>query len=89
MSWDYKFTERALKQLKKRGHQAQKRIIDFLDTNVANAADPRQHGRALSGELHGLWRYRVGDYRIVSQIQDEVLIVLVIRVGHRKNIYDR
>lgn len=89
MSWDYKFTERSLKQLKKLGRPAQKRIIEFLDINVANAADPRQHGRALAAELHGLWRYRVGDYRIVCQIQDEILIVLVVRVGHRKNVYDR
>lgn len=89
MSWDYRFTERAVKQLKKLGSPAQKRVVEFLDTHIVDAADPRQHGRALTGDLHGLWRYRVGDYRIVCQIQDEILIVLVIRVGHRKDIYER
>lgn len=88
MSWDYKFTEIAVKQLKKLGRPAQKRIIEFLDTHVLGVADPRQRGRALSGDLHGLWRYRVSDYRVVCQLQDDVLIVLVIRVGHRKNVFD-
>ena len=87
MSWDYKFTERALKQLKKLGHPAQQRIIEFLDEHVFGADDPRRQGKALSRELRGLWRYRVGDYRIVCQLEDEVLIVLVVRVGHRKDAY--
>jgi mRNA interferase RelE/StbE len=89
VSWDYKFTEQALKQLKKLGRPAQKRIIEFLDTHIVGATEPHQYGRALTGDLHGLWRYRVGEYRIVCQIQDDVLVVLVVRVGHRKNVYNR
>ena len=87
VSWDYKFTERALKQLKKLGHPGRQRIIEFLDEHVFGTDDPRRQGKALSRELRGLWRYRVGDYRIVCQLGDEVLIVLVVRVGHRKDVY--
>jgi mRNA interferase RelE/StbE len=88
VSWNYKFGERAFKQLKKLDRLAQQRIIEFLDSHVFDTNDPRQHGKPLMGDLRGLWRYRVGDYRIVCQLQDAAMIVLVIRVGHRKNIYE-
>ena len=87
MNWAYRFDERALKELKKLGGQAQRDIIAYLDKRVARNADPRRFGKRLKANLAGLWRYRVGDYRILCQIQDRELIVLVVAVGHRKDIY--
>ena len=87
MSWAYRFDERALKDLKKLGKPAQRDIIAYLDERVAGEADPRRFGKGLKADLVGLWRYRVGDYRILCQIQDGVLLVLVVAVGHRKDVY--
>lgn len=87
MSWVYRFHEKALKELKKLGHSAQAEIIKYLDERVAGVRDPRRQGKALSADLAGLWRYRVGDYRILCHIKDRELLVLVVSVGHRKNVY--
>ncbi len=87
MNWVYRFDERALKELRKLGRQAQREIIAYLDERVAGDADPRRFGKGLKAALAGLWRYRVGDYRILCQIKDRELLVLVVAVGHRKDIY--
>lgn len=87
MSWVYSIDERALKDLRKLGKQAQREIIDYLDNRVVGEGDPRRFGKGLKAELAGLWRYRVGDYRILCQIRDGELLVLVVAVGHRRNIY--
>lgn len=87
MSWVYRFDERALKELRKLGKQAQRDIIAYLDERIAGEGDPRRFGRGLKADLVGLWRYRVGDYRILCQIRDGELLVLVVAVGHRKDIY--
>ena len=87
MSWDYSFNESALKQLKKLGRQAQLEILHYLDERVAGEGDPRRFGKGLKADLSGLWRYRVGDYRILCQIQEQKLQVLVVSVGHRREVY--
>ena len=87
MNWVYRFDERALKELKKLGHQAQLDILDYLDGRITADADPRRFGKGLSADLVGLWLYRVGDYRILCQIKDGELLVLVVAVGHRKDVY--
>lgn len=87
MSWDYSFTERALKQLRKLDRSSANRILTWLDERIVSAHDPRQWGKELKGELSGLWRYRVGDYRVICQLRENQMIVLVVRVGHRKNVY--
>ena len=87
MNWVYRFDERALKELKKLGSQAQRDILAYLDERVVGEADPRRFGKGLKAELAGLWRYRVGDYRILCQLKDQELLVLVVAAGHRKNIY--
>ena len=87
MNWVYKFDQRALKELKKLGKQAQREIIDYLDERVASDADPRRFGKGLKADLAGLWRYRVGDFRILCQIVDGELLVLVVAFGHRRDIY--
>lgn len=88
MSWVYRFDERALKDLKKLGHDAQREIIAYLDERVSGDADPRRFGKGLKADLAGLWRYRVGDFRILCQIRDRELMVLVVAVGHRRNVYE-
>ncbi len=88
MRWAYRFDERALKELRKLDRQAQKEILAYLDQRIAADADPRRFGKGLHSDLAGLWRYRVGDYRILCQIKDGLLLVLVISVGHRKNVYE-
>ena len=88
MSWNYSFEERALKELKKLGREAQQRIIAYLDERVASDEDPRRFGKALRHEFAGLWRYRVGNYRLICSIEDNQLVVLVLRVAHRREVYD-
>ena len=87
MAWRIELTGEARKQLKKIGHTDAKRIRDYLRLRIEPLDDPRQIGKALKGRLSNLWRYRVGDFRLVCELRDEVLVVLVIRIGHRKEIY--
>ena len=88
MSWGYSFEERALKELKKLGRPAQRQIIDYLDERILGTEDPRRFGKALRGDLAGLWRYRVGDYRLITSVEEQQLLVLVVRVGHRRDVYE-
>ena len=75
------------KQLAKLDNSVKKRILDYMD-EVANLSDPRSKGKGLVGDLKGFWRYRVGDYRLICRIHDEELEILVVEIGHRKEIYD-
>ena len=89
MVWKIDYTESAERQLHKLDRQAGKRIVDFMDERVAPLDDPRSTGKALTGAVFGsYWRYRVGDYRLICDIQDGKLCVLVIEVGNRKEVYD-
>jgi mRNA interferase RelE/StbE len=74
--------------MRKLGHAARRLVLAYLRKRIATAEDPRRFGHALGGDLKGLWRYRVGDYRIVAQIEDDRLLVLVVTVGHRREVYD-
>ncbi|MBT2326854.1 type II toxin-antitoxin system RelE/ParE family toxin [Variovorax paradoxus] len=88
MAWTINYTETALKQLRKLDKQKARRILDFMDERVAVHENPRGFGKALTGPLLGaFWRYRVGDCRVICDLQDEVLCILVIEVGDRKEIY--
>jgi mRNA interferase RelE/StbE len=83
-AYEVAFTKRAAKELRKLGHQARERIAPKID---ALANDPRPHGvKKLSGE-EDLWRIRVGDYRVLYQIREGKLLVLVVGVGHRSDVY--
>lgn len=82
-----RFSAHALKQLKKIDRPVAMRIIDYLENKVAQLDEPRQLGKALQGQLANLWRYRIGDYRVIVEIQDEELVVYVVKIGHRKDIY--
>lgn len=88
MIWKVEFDNRALKELRKLDKQTQDRILKWLRETLATGEDPRRTGKSLQGRMKGLWRYRVGDYRIISQIQDEHIVILVVRIGHRRDIYE-
>jgi len=85
--WAVEINRTAQKQIHKLDHKAQEAIIRFLRERVQPAEDPRQWGKPLRGEKQGLWRYRVGNYRLICDIQDEKITVLVLAVGHRKDVY--
>ena len=68
--------------------QNAKRILDFLEQRIAILEDPRTSGKPLKGDLGIFWRYRVGDYRVLCEIQDGKLVILTALIGHRKEIYD-
>jgi mRNA interferase RelE/StbE len=87
MQWTVKLSETALKALEKINKPEQLRIRDFIKSTLTSLDNPRSTGKALQGNLKGLWRYRVGNYRLVCQLKDNELTVMVIDIGHRKDIY--
>jgi len=87
LAWTVEFSKTAVKQLKKIDKHEQKKIINFLKEKIENQSTPTLHGKSLKGDKSDLWRYRVGDYRIICQLENKELMVLVLTVGHRKNIY--
>jgi mRNA interferase RelE/StbE len=87
LAWRIEIIRTATKQITKLDQQAQKSILRFLRERLAGADNPRQWGRALQGEKRGLWRYRVGDYRLICDIQDQKITILVLELGHRKDVY--
>ena len=89
MTFRVVFTESARKELKKLDKYTQKIILLWLQKNLDGCSDPRIHGQALTSNRVGQWRYRVGDYRIIASIEDDKLVILVIAVGHRREIYSK
>ena len=87
MSWQINFLPSAAKELKKLDKTNASRILRYL-REVAQLDDPTVRGKALTGNLAGYWRYRIGDYRVISQIENAELTILVVRVNHRRQIYD-
>ena len=87
MAWRVEYSTGVEKQLRNMGRDADRRIRRQLETVIANLDDPRQVGGPLMGKLKGYWRYRIGDYRVLCDIRDAQLIVLVIEVGHRREVY--
>jgi len=88
LNWTIEFDPTAQKSLRRIDRAWQRRIVAYLD-EIAQLPDPRVRGKALSGNLTGLWRYRVGDYRIVCQHRDQHMTVYVVKIGHRREVYDR
>lgn len=87
MTWKVSFEDRARKELRRLHPGQQERITAFLRERIATAEHPRHLGEPLAGTLSGLWRYRVGDYRLLCRIEDARLVVLVVAVGHRREVY--
>lgn len=84
--WHVATTEHFDRAFKKLDRAAQRRVMSYLE-EIEKLDDPRQRGKGLSANHVGVWRYRVGDYRILAQIMDDVLTVLAVEVGHRKDVY--
>jgi mRNA interferase RelE/StbE len=89
MAWSLELSPTAQRQLADLDKPVSKRILSFLYDRVIKLDDPRQLGERLHGTLSEFWRYRVGDYRIVCSIEHERLLVIVLRIGHRRDIYNR
>lgn len=88
MAWRIEFAPGAVKELEKLDRQVARRILVFLHERVAQLEDPRSVGEALKGSKLGeFWKYRVGDYRIISSIEDGALKIMVVRIGNRREVY--
>ena len=88
MRYKVRFTDCAKKQLKKIDKHISSLIIGWIEKNLQDCDNPRQYGKCLTANKSGQWRYRIGDYRLICEIQDEEITILVLEVGHRKNIYN-
>ena len=89
MAWNVEVSRRAQRQLDQLDKSIARRISKFLFERVGNLDDLRQVGERLRGTLSEFWRYRVGDYRIICSLESERLVVLVLRIGHRREVYQR
>ena len=88
MTWTVEFDDAAAKELRKLDKQAQREILRYFRKRIATDEDPRRFGKPLSRDLVGLWRYRLRNYRMICNIEDNKLVVLILRVGHRKDVYE-
>ena len=87
LGWTIEISDTARKQLKKMNKQDAGRILSYLKSRAAKGDNPRKTGKALKGNFSELWRYRVGNYRILCELQDNIMTILVLQAGHRKEIY--
>jgi len=88
MAWEIAYDAKALRDLRKLDPAVQREILDYMDQRIAASADPRNFGKPLRASKFGLWRYRVRDYRVICELQDRRLVVLVVAIGHRSTIYE-
>ena len=86
-AWQVEFDRAAARDLRKLGLDAERRVLGYLRERIAGSDDPRRFGHALVGARKGLWRYRVGDYRVIAAIEDDRFVVLVVAIGHRPEVY--
>ena len=87
MAWTVEISDVAERQLRKLDRQIHKRILDWLDDRLEGCKNPRHFGESLKGNYAGFWRYRIGNYRVLCEIQDQYVVVLVLTIGHRKQVY--
>lgn len=85
--WASEFSQSAAREFARLDFKAQKRITRYIETRLLGG-DPRRFGKPLRADLHGLWRWRVEDYRIIGQIKDGALLILIVRVAHRSTVYE-
>lgn len=88
MSCRVEVTPRFEKEFKKLDHYTQRMLKAWIDKNLIGCADPRVHGKGLTANRSGQWRYRIGDYRLICLIEDQELVILALSVGHRREIYE-
>jgi len=89
LAWTVEIADTAERQLRKLDPPVRRRILDWLEDRIEGCKNPRHFGQPLKGGRESLWRYRVGDYRMICDIRDEHLVVLALAVGHRREIYRR
>ena len=89
MSYSVETTERFNKDFKKLDRYTQRMIKAWIVKNLEGCTDPRQHGKGLTANFSGQWRYRIGDYRLICRIEDDRLVILALNIGHRKEVYDK
>lgn len=87
MNYHVKFADAAAREMKKLDRYTAAMLMGWIRKNLEDCTDPRQHGKGLTANRSGEWRYRVGDYRILAQIQDDEILILLLHVGHRSTIY--
>ena len=87
MTYHVEFTKEALKELKKLDRHTAAMITGWIRKNLEGCENPRQHGKGLTANRSGQWRYRIGDYRLLANIQDNKVVILILQVGHRSEIY--
>ena len=88
MSFSVEYTDRFGKEFKKLDKFTQKMIKAWIQKHIEGCEDPRASGKALTADKRGQWRYRIGDYRLICEIQDDKLIILALRIGHRSEVYE-
>ena len=87
MKYKVVFTNKANKALKKTDHSQRKMILSWIKNNLVDCDEPRKQGKALTGDKKGYWRYRVGAYRLIAKIDDGRLIIIMVNISHRRDIY--
>lgn len=87
MTYHVRFTRTAAKDLKKLDRHTAALILGWIRKNLEGCEDPRRHGKSLTANRSGEWRYRVGDYRLIADIQEDQVVILMLRIGHRRDIY--
>ena len=88
MAWSVEYSGSALKQLRKLNRTVQADVLDYMDDRVTPAANPRNFGKSLRHDKFGLWRFRVGDYCVICELDDKTMVVTVLAIGHRSTVYD-
>lgn len=86
-NYTVEYTKQAVKSLEKIDANTRKRIIEWIEDNLEGCENPRLYGKALQGNLQGKWRYRIGDYRVVAEIIDDKVLILILDADHRRQIY--
>lgn len=87
MKYTVEYTSQAVKELKKLDRSVRALIIGWIEKNLIGCENPRQHGKGLTANRSGQWRYRVGNYRLLAEIQEDKIVILILSVGHRSEIY--
>lgn len=87
MEFSVEYTPQAVKELKKLDKHTRALIFAWIEKNLVGCDNPRQHGKGLTANRSGQWRYRIGDYRLIAEILDGKVVILILSVGHRSDIY--
>ena len=87
IKWRFRFSQEAEKQFDKLAKPIQKKIRDFFNNRVLTQPNPRLYGKQLNGSLKTFWSYRIGDYRVISYLQDKEFVILAVKIAHRREVY--